>query len=1073
MRYELDANGYVLAVFWGCNSGNCTEYTGKVPSGYKDLTEWSENALINAYYIVDGNLVLDSDKLAELQAIIEQETIDNTSVFYKDIYGTNEVLDSQYQSKTASGQVIAVDNVKRVNPKVKITDIKCYDYDKIDIISQNKNMLSIDTPNEVVKGIKFTKGANGSLNISGKVYKDMPMVEGEENNYSIEGSPTIECTYENLSNESITISDTSLKIEDGKEIESFKVYGKSEQDGIPTPDAPIEIKSISGIENLLNINTFVKGRLDNGVLGYEDATSEMIIENNSISYTTTSKYRGVVSDFIPVNANTTYYLFGEESVDGYEYIDVYNSSKTWISRQSGTRFNKEFTTPSNASYIRFSSQFPAIGTHTISNVMITTSSKNNYVPYGRYLRIDNVGKNKLKNILTSQTINGVTITTYDDGSFLLNGTSTTEFYPTLTNNFKIESGNYTLSSGEAEMSSDKIKMALRQKNQNVFIAQVLSGTSVTFNNTFTDEVFVFLTIRTGQTFDNVLIKPMLEKGSIQTEYEEYKNDVTYVNLGDKKLCSIGNAKDELEVVSGKGVKRIGEVILNGSESGWALNSSASTVNNYYEFNILISNKPDTQVEIISDYFPTGTSYNNSKEQIRNRTDKYIYINILGSRLESKDVTGFKKWLSNNPVTVQYELATPEEFEVEPTDSTETTKYNLSGSSTNTTSIFALKKNENYYLNVGDLDCEMNYYDGTTSQVYIGASGLINLSENKEVTQVLIKLPTYTTINKTIYPQLEYGSVATEYEEHKERRITINFGEFIKSNFIPASETLYVSEDLYPLGTTIEYIYIENGKVYISADGVTKYLMTGNVNLFNGFNTVYTMQDANIEMTYSIDELTGSFTGDVYSTEGNKVVGKYGILTNLQFIGNSFNWYGQHNIDSAGAWFLGFNTELTGSNWANFIKADAYIPEGFKVTEAKLTVVHKPVLWGDDSSVTGYCKNIEAYKISNIKTSTILAAYCSEYDVTSGYTFSKIDNAMGKGGHTFNSTEVETFVSNDISDIFEDINGNTVSGNYQIAIKTRDSVPILSDNPNYWLGKDTGHVYMILNIIGYMPNNTNR
>lgn len=574
MRYELDANGYVLKVFWGCNSGNCTEYTGKVPSGYKNLTEWSENALINAYYIVDGNLVLDSDKLAELQAIIEQETIDNTPVFYKDIYGTNEVLDSQYQSKTASGQVIAVDNVKRVNPKVKITDIKCYDYDKIDIISQGKNMLKNDAVTETISGITFTRNSDSSI-----------------------------------------------------------------------------------------------------------------------------------------------------------------------------------------------------------------------------------------------TING------------------------------------------------------------------------------------------------------------------------------------------------------------------------------------------TSIEAI--------------------------------------------------------------------------EYNLSGSSTNTTSIFALKKDEEYYFNIGELDCEMKFYDGTTSQVYKGTSGVISLSENKEVTQVLITIPTGTTINKTIYPQLEYGSVATEYEKHKERRITISFSEFIKSNFIPASDTLYVSEDLYPLGTTIEYIYIENGSVYISVDGVSKYLMTGNVNLFNGFNTVYTMQDANVEMTYSIDELIGSFTGDVYSTEGNKVVGKYGILTNLQFIGNSFNWYGQHNIDSAGAWFLGFNTELTGTNWANFIKADAYIPEGFKVTEAKLTIVHKPVLWGDDSSVTGYCKNIEAYKISNIKTSTILAAYCSEYDVTSGYTFSKIDNAMGKGGHTFNSTEVETFISNDISDIFEDINGNTVSGNYQIAIKTRDSVPILSDNPNYWLGKDTGHVYMILNIIGYMPNNTNR
>ena len=52
MRYELDANGYILAVYFGCCSGTgqCKEYTGTVPSGYNDLNEWSENALINAYY---------------------------------------------------------------------------------------------------------------------------------------------------------------------------------------------------------------------------------------------------------------------------------------------------------------------------------------------------------------------------------------------------------------------------------------------------------------------------------------------------------------------------------------------------------------------------------------------------------------------------------------------------------------------------------------------------------------------------------------------------------------------------------------------------------------------------------------------------------------------------------------------------------------------------------------------------------------------------------------------------------------------------------------------------------------
>lgn len=140
---------------------------------------------------------------------------------------------------------------------------------------------------------------------------------------------------------------------------------------------------------------------------------------------------------------------------------------------------------------------------------------------GKSVQETRSGKNLLKNILTSQEINGVTITKYDDGSFLLNGTSTIEFYPSLTDNFTIESGTYTLSSGEAEMSNEKIKMVFRQAAQNVIIEQLMNGTSVTFNNTYTEEVFIFIVIRKGQTFNNVLIKPMLEKGDTKTDYEPY------------------------------------------------------------------------------------------------------------------------------------------------------------------------------------------------------------------------------------------------------------------------------------------------------------------------------------------------------------------------------------------------------------------------------------------------------------------------------------------------------------------------------------------------------------------------
>lgn len=392
MRYELDTNGYIQTVTWGCSTGNCTEYTGTTPSGYTDLNDWSENALINAYYIENGNLVLDSTRLKELEAKIEQDSIDNEPLLRKDLYGTTDTLNGTYTNEIAKGEVLSLTNVKKINPKVKITDIECYDYNKVDIVTQGKNMLKNDAVTETIEGVAFTRLINGGIRISG------------------------------------------------------------------TATADIE-------------------------------------------------------------------------------------------------------------------------------------------------------------------------------------------------------------------------------------------------------------------------------------------------------------------------------------------------------------------------------------------------------------------------------------------------YNLSGSSDNTTSLFALKKNKDYYLNIGDLDCELKYYDGTTSQVYTGASGVINLSESKEVTQVLIKIPSGTTIEQTIYPMLEYGTSASEYEEYKHRILTIDFSEYISEDALFPSDTLYPSDDLFPKGTSINYIYIENGSVYISVNGVQKYLMKANVNLFDGFNTVYTMQDTNIEMTYCINNLklegtvtknnnfkvledgsieahNGYFSGTINATDGN-------------------------------------------------------------------------------------------------------------------------------------------------------------------------------------------------------------
>lgn len=81
MRYILNDEGFIEAVSFGCTieckDKTCTEYTGIVPEGYETLAIWNENANINAYKIVEGNLVYDSEEDARLQSLWASQEADN------------------------------------------------------------------------------------------------------------------------------------------------------------------------------------------------------------------------------------------------------------------------------------------------------------------------------------------------------------------------------------------------------------------------------------------------------------------------------------------------------------------------------------------------------------------------------------------------------------------------------------------------------------------------------------------------------------------------------------------------------------------------------------------------------------------------------------------------------------------------------------------------------------------------------------------------------------------------------------------------------------------------------------
>ena len=146
------------------------------------------------------------------------------------------------------------------------------------------------------------------------------------------------------------------------------------------------------------------------------------------------------------------------------------------------------------------------------------------------------------------------------------------------------------------------------------------------------------------------------------------------------LRSLPNGvKDELNLLTGEYIQRVGEAVLDGNEPYWSNNlvevtsdsvrtwqiigstdnsfesvfpnmkyTVATTVTNFHNNRLL--NLP------YDSFFNGATSAFSIKNQVL--TQNEFQIRLPKNILSSHDVNGIKQWLNSNPLTIQYELAEP-------------------------------------------------------------------------------------------------------------------------------------------------------------------------------------------------------------------------------------------------------------------------------------------------------------------------------------------------------------------------------------------------------------------------------
>lgn len=146
----------------------------------------------------------------------------------------------------------------------------------------------------------------------------------------------------------------------------------------------------------------------------------------------------------------------------------------------------------------------------------------------------------------------------------------------------------------------------------------------------------------------------LEEGTQATQYEPYKEYKTSILLDEPLRGIEGRAKDRVAKREDKlyAERKCNEVVLNGNENWTKYGDLGKCLCFYYK----LPNQYGGSYSFINDKLQSIHSFDDTDHIHINDTG--LHITIEKSKLETQDVTGFKKWLQANPIKVIYELAEP-------------------------------------------------------------------------------------------------------------------------------------------------------------------------------------------------------------------------------------------------------------------------------------------------------------------------------------------------------------------------------------------------------------------------------
>lgn len=140
-----------------------------------------------------------------------------------------------------------------------------------------------------------------------------------------------------------TVSGKLLHVEDAwpSPVRELVVYGKSVQNGTPTPDAPVPIESVSKLsvvstgKNLLTYPYYSKSKVEYGVAFTDNGDGSISVDGTNTSST------GAIFDIIVPGNNSAYSIFPAGTYNAYAKESISNDYAIYFSIRRDTYYGKE------------------------------------------------------------------------------------------------------------------------------------------------------------------------------------------------------------------------------------------------------------------------------------------------------------------------------------------------------------------------------------------------------------------------------------------------------------------------------------------------------------------------------------------------------------------------------------------------------------------------------------------------------------------------------------------------------------------------------------------------------------